>query len=249
MNAHSTVTAGVAEPLLEVQNLWVWVTGGGRRLPILQAVSLDLSASQTLVVSSPSGSGKTTLALALMRLLPGEDHAVEGSIRLEGVELSTLTEEQMRALRGNRMGLVLQDAHASLNPLLPTGVQIAEALVEHGRADWKAARDIGLAGLQQLGFDNPERYWDSRPGQLSGGMKQRVCLAMAMLLRPSLLLLDEPTANLDWETKGEVLNAIDTVRSSTRCGVLWLTHDDTVMRRYTSDTIVNLSDLQGAGAG
>jgi ABC-type glutathione transport system ATPase component len=249
MNEPSTVTKGVAEPLLEVHNLRVWVTCGGRRMPILQGVSLNLPAGQTLVVSSPSGSGKTTLALALMRLLPREDYAVQGSIRLEGVELSALTEEQMRALRGSRMGLVLQDAHASLNPLLTTGVQIAEALVEHGRADWDAARDIGLAGLQKLGFDKPERYWDSRPGQLSGGMKQRVCLAMAMLLRPSLLLLDEPTANLDWETKGEVLNAIDTVRSSTRCGVLWLTHDDTVMRRYMSDTIVNLSDLQGAGAG
>ena len=246
MNEHSKVTEGIAEPLLEVQNLRVWVTGGGQRLPILHGVSLDLSASQTLVVSSPSGSGKTTLALALMRLLPGEDHAVEGSIRLEGVELSTLTEPQMRALRGNRMGLVLQDAHASLNPLLPTGVQIVEALVEHGSADWKAARDIGLAGLQQLGFDKPEKYWDSRPGQLSGGMKQRVCLAMAMLLRPSLLLLDEPTANLDWETKGEVLNAIDTVRSSTKCGVLWLTHDKAVLQRYEHAALVNLAELQGA---
>jgi len=205
-----------------------------------------LSAGRTLVVSSPSGTGKTTLALAVMRLLPSEEYAVQGSIRLEGMELSNLTEEQMRDLRGNRMGLVLQDAHASLNPLLPTGLQIAEALVEHGRADWDTARTIGLARLRELGFDDPERCWKSRPGELSGGMKQRVCLVMAMVLRPGLLLLDEPTANLDWETKGEVLDAIDTVRSSTGCSVLWMTHDRAVLRRYEHEAIVNLADLQGA---
>lgn len=228
------MTASVSEKtLLAIHHLEVRVkTGEGFRV-LLRCANLQLSKGETVIITGPSGAGKSTLALAILRLLPEERFTISGSIRLLGEELLFLSEIEMQRVRGNRVGLALQDAHAALNPLIRVGKQIAEGLVEHGLTDWSGAREIGLRCLDQLGFADPPEIWKSRPGELSGGMQQRVCLAISMVLSPHVLILDEPTANLDWETKHEVLETIDRVQSFTGCALLWLTHDQDVVDRYS----------------
>lgn len=244
MSAHMKMLSPAEALSLKLRNLSVHATHCTERPSILTNINLDLMAGQTLIVTGPSGSGKTTLALAILRLLPKEEFRIRGSISLAGRELCALSEVQMRTVRGSQIGLVLQDAHASLNPLLTIGVQIGEALVEHRRCDWKEAQAKGLDTLGRLDFGHPASIWNSRPGRLSGGMKQRVCLAMAMVLAPRVLILDEPTANLDWETREEVLDAVDCVQSSTGCGMIWLTHDERVMERYSHCSARTIRELE-----
>jgi ABC-type glutathione transport system ATPase component len=235
-------STSVELPLMEIKNLSIGLCDRfGRHENLIQSVNLQLFKGRNYMLDGVSGSGKTTLAKAVLRLLPADRFAVTGEILFEGQDLLKLPEEQMLKVRGKGIGLMLQDSSAALNPLMQVGTQIAEGLVSHGVADWKQARQWARESLTKLGFAEADWICRCKPGSLSGGMKQRVCLAMSLLLSPKLLMLDESTANLDSETKQEVLDAVDLVQKETNCSLLWLTHDAEVKKHLGGIPIFHLN--------
>jgi ABC-type glutathione transport system ATPase component len=232
-------------PLLQLCGLSIDLTREGQPVHrLIPPISLALEAGKNYLLVGPSGSGKTSLAKAMLRLLPMPPFRVSGEIIFDGMDLMTLPEGRMAAIRGKDISLMLQDSAAALNPLLQVGTQIAEGAVAHGLNSWKEARSRALDSLRQLGFEQPEWVFRSKPAVLSGGMKQRACLAMSLLLSPRLLILDEPTADLDYETKQEVLAAVEIVQRSIGCTLLWLTHDPDVMRHHANAKIFQLGQGQ-----
>jgi peptide/nickel transport system ATP-binding protein len=212
-------------PVLIIENLRVSYRQGKQQLPAVQNFSLRIRPGETYGLVGESGSGKTTVALALMRYLPQDGSVQEGRIELQGIDLLGLSEAQMRRVWGKRISLVPQDPQSALNPSLEVGEQLAEALRHHlnmaaGDA-WR--RTLELFDLVQLA--DPERIARSYPHQISGGMQQRVLIAMALSLEPSLLVLDEPTTGLDVTTQAAILDLIRKLIEGKRTAAIYITHN------------------------
>jgi peptide/nickel transport system ATP-binding protein len=195
-------------PVLSVNNLSVALPAGADRNHALQDISLRLNPGETLCVVGESGSGKSVLAMAVMGLLARELRVTAGSIHLQNESLLNANEERMRGLRGRAMGMVFQEPMTALNPVMRCGEQIDEVLRCH--TDWPLSqrREAVLEIMQQVRLPDPERMIDSYPHQLSGGQRQRIVIAMAMVLKPALLICDEPTTALDVTTQQEILKLI-----------------------------------------
>jgi oligopeptide/dipeptide ABC transporter ATP-binding protein len=211
--------------LLAVEDLAVSFGRAGRRVRVLDGISFAIEPGEILGVVGESGSGKTVTALALARLL-GEQGTIErGRIVLDGRDLAALSADEMTDVRGRELAMIFQEPMTSLNPLLKAGFQVAEVLMEHlGLARAEAMRRaVGL--LDQVGIADAARRAEAYPHQLSGGMRQRVMIAMALACKPKLLIADEPTTALDVTIQAQILTLLRDLRDRTGAAILLITHD------------------------
>lgn len=219
----------------------VSVEFGRRRARAVRDVDLSLGAGQRLGLIGESGSGKSVLALAIMGLLP-DNAALTGSIRWQERELAGLSDDQYSKLRGDAMSIVFQEPATALDPTMPVGMQVAEVLrLHHVRNPHDAtsgARDRVTAILGQVGIGDPGRVAASFPHQLSGGQRQRVLIAMALINRPQLVIMDEPTTALDVRVQAQVLRLIDSQLAATGAACLFISHDLAVVSQVCDDVAV-----------
>jgi len=213
-------------PLLEVRDLAVRFTGFDGVARAVDGVDLTVSEGETVGLVGESGCGKSVTALALLRLIEPPGHIAHGSsVRLEGRDLLALGAKEIRAVRGNHVALVFQEPLSALNPVLRVGRQIAEAIRAHEAVSRSTARWRAVEMLAAVGIADAERRAASYPHQLSGGMRQRVLLAMALACRPKLLLADEPTTALDVTIQAEILELLDGLQHKLGMAVLLITHN------------------------
>ena len=213
--------------LLEVQDLRIRfpAPGGGTSVPV-DGVSLRLARGETLARVGESGSGKRLTALALLRLVPPPGKIDPSSrIVLEGLNLLELQGEAMRAVRGGRIGLVFQDAMTSLNPVISIGEQVRETVVAHRSLRGKEARERAVALLDEVGIPGARARYRSFPHELSGGLRQRALIAIALAGEPDVLIADEPTTALDVTVQAQILELLDALRTSRGMAVLLISHD------------------------
>jgi peptide/nickel transport system ATP-binding protein len=214
------------EPLLEIDDLRViFQRKGGRATRAVDGVSYEVRPGEIVGVVGESGSGKSVTALAVMGLLPARGVRVSGSVRYNGQDLLTLSDNRMSALRGRELSMVFQDPMSSLNPVIQIGVQITEVLLAHRNMSRSAARNEALELLRQCGIPDPRRRLDEYPHQLSGGMRQRVMIAIALACKPKLLICDEPTTALDVTIQAQVLELLKELVTELGTAMIMITHD------------------------
>ena len=224
-------------PVLSVRDLHTAVGRGESALPVVRGVSFDLNAGEAVALVGESGSGKSMTALSVTDLLPAGVRVTSGSVTLAGRELTELDERARRGVRGAEIAMIYQDPMTSLNPLMRVGAQVTEGLEAHGvRGD--EARRRTVAALGEVGLPNPERLARAYPHELSGGQRQRVMIAMAVAMRPKVLIADEPTTALDVTIQQQVLELADDLRRSTGMALLWITHDLGVVARIAERVLV-----------
>ena len=221
-----------APPVLEVRDLRVRIG----ETDVVDGVDLAIDGGETLALVGESGCGKSLTALALIDLLPEVARRSGGEIRLAGMRIDRLRARDMDAVRGGRIGMIFQEPVASLDPLMTVGRQIAEALALEGSIAPAQARERAIAMLDHVGISEPRLRVDQYPFELSGGMCQRVMIAMAMIRRPALLVADEPTTALDVTIQAQILRLMADLREETGAAVLLITHDMGVVAE-TADRI------------
>jgi len=212
-------------PLLEVRNLSTWLDSGSEVVRAVDGLTFSLGRGETFALLGESGCGKSMTALSLMRLLPDAGRIVGGQVLLEGTDLLALSEMAMRGVRGRRMAMIFQEPGTSLNPVLAIGAQIEEVLVRHTDLRGDAARIRARELLESVGIPDAARHLDEFPFQMSGGMKQRVMIAVALACSPSLLVADEPTTALDVTIQAQVLELLRQLQRRSGMSVLLITHD------------------------
>jgi oligopeptide/dipeptide ABC transporter ATP-binding protein len=212
-------------PLLAVEDLRMEFPHPGGAAPALEGVSFTVDRGEVLGIVGESGCGKSVTALCLMRLVPSPGRIVSGRIRLDDVELTALPEAEMRKLRGARLAMIFQEPTTALNPVLTAGYQIAEAIRVHRRIGRRAAWARAVELLAEVGIPEPAARARDYPHQLSGGMRQRVMIAMAIACDPELLIADEPTTALDVTIQAEILELLRRLRAEHGMGVVLITHD------------------------
>jgi oligopeptide/dipeptide ABC transporter ATP-binding protein len=225
------------EPLLEVDDLRVRFVTHGRRVHAVNGLSYRLEAGRTLAIIGESGSGKSVSSRALMGLLPPTAR-VTGSARFEGRELLGLSEKQMRRIRGADIAMVFQDPARSLNPTMRIGTQITEAVRAHAKADRKSAHDRAVELLQLVRLPAPERRFHEYPHQLSGGMRQRVMIAIALAGDPKLLIADEATTALDVTTQAQIMELLAELQRRLGTAIVLISHDLGLAASYADDVVV-----------
>jgi oligopeptide/dipeptide ABC transporter ATP-binding protein len=212
-------------PLLEIDNLHTEIRLKQATVHAVDGVSLHIDPGETLGIVGESGCGKTMTALSIMNLLPVGGHITKGSIQLEGREISGLSDEEMRTVRGNEIGMIFQDPLTSLNPTMTVGRQIAETVILHRDVSKQQAYDRAVEVLDLVGLPKARERIGEYPHQFSGGMRQRVMIAMALACEPKLLIADEPTTALDVTIQKQILELIDDLRLRLRMSVMLVTHD------------------------
>jgi oligopeptide/dipeptide ABC transporter ATP-binding protein len=210
---------------LEVRGLCVEIMTASGPIPLLDDVGFRIARGDVLGLIGESGSGKTMTALSIMRLLPPAARVTAGSIRLGDTELLGLSESKMRAIRGGRIGFVFQDPMTTLNPVMTIGAQIKESLRAHGISTGRRANDRAAELLDLMGIASPRTRLGQYPHEFSGGMRQRIVIAMALACEPELLLADEPTTALDVTIQAQILELVQTLKAETGVACLWITHD------------------------
>jgi oligopeptide/dipeptide ABC transporter ATP-binding protein len=235
----STSTPDAAPPLLSVTDLSVRIdTPKGLVRPV-DCVSFCLAAGRTLGIVGGSGCGKSMLCRALIRLLPPGGHITRNAkVRLNGVDLGALSEKSLCRIRGRGMAMVFQNPMTALNPVMRVGKQIGENLRLHTATLSKAVRDATVNCLHQVGMPHPDRYVDCYPHELSGGMRQRVAIAMALCCRPQLLIADEPTTALDVTVQAEILRRFDRLQGESGMAIILVTHNLAIAANHTDEVAV-----------
>jgi oligopeptide/dipeptide ABC transporter ATP-binding protein len=211
--------------LLEVEGLVTSFPGESGRVPVVDGVSFSLAAGEVLALVGESGCGKTVTALSCLRLVPKPGRVERGRIALDGREVLSLPVTEMRRVRGRIAAMIFQEPMTSLNPVLRVGDQVAEALRLHEKVSRAAARERALALFRRVGIPDPEARLESYPHQLSGGLKQRAMIAMALVAVPKLLIADEPTTALDVTIQAQILELLRELQREFRMAVLLITHD------------------------
>lgn len=216
-----------SDTLLSVNNLSVTLFTEDGALPAIRDLSFSMRKGETLAVVGESGCGKSLTALSIMGLLPTPPAKITGgSIDFEGCDLSKLSYEQMREYRGNRISMIFQEPMTSLNPVMKAGYQIREGILAHNKSMSKDdASAKALEMIKLVGIPAPEKVFASYPHELSGGMRQRIMIAMALACQPALLICDEPTTALDVTIQAQILKLIDTMREELGTAVMLITHD------------------------
>jgi peptide/nickel transport system ATP-binding protein len=236
--SHSAAPAGAAAPLLAVRGLTVSVRDRGVIRPLVSDLSFDLAAGETLAIAGESGSGKSITSLGLMGLLPPNVTVTAGRAELEGTDLASLPEARLRALRGARMAMIFQEPMTSLNPVLTIGTQLTEAIRAHVPVGAAEARTRAAEALRQVRISEPERRLKQYPHELSGGMRQRVMIAIALALKPALLIADEPTTALDVTVQRQVLDLLRDLQTETGTAIILITHDMGVVAETAGRVVV-----------
>ena len=225
--------------LLEVRDLHVHFVAGAGSVPVLTGVDLSVARGRTVALVGESGCGKTVTALSILRLLPQPAaRIVRGSVRLDGHDLLALSDRRLRAIRGNRLAMIFQEPMSSLNPVLPVGQQIGEVLRVHRGWRGRAVRQRTGELLRLVGLPAPERCRRQYPHELSGGMQQRIMIAMAVACEPELLIADEPTSALDVVIQGQILTLLHTLQQRSSMGLLLIAHDLGVVAEAADDVCV-----------
>jgi oligopeptide/dipeptide ABC transporter ATP-binding protein len=215
-----------AAPLLSVEGLTIAFRGESAAARVVDAVSFAIGPGEAVGLVGESGCGKSVTAMSVMRLLPMPPAVIEaGHIRFDGRDLLTLSEAEMRRLRGDRIGMIFQEPMTSLNPTFTVGYQIAEVLMLHRGLSERAARAEAARLLTQVGIGAAERRLGQYPHQLSGGLRQRVMIAMAIACHPKLLIADEPTTALDVTIQAQILDLLRRLRAEVGMALLLITHD------------------------
>ena len=217
-------TCAASEPVLAIRDLSVSFRVAGRELNVITEQSLEIGPGEAFGLVGESGSGKTTLALATMGFL-GRTGRSQGQILLEGENLAAMTEGELRTVRGRRVAMIYQDPMSSLNPLMTIGAQLMEVPMVHGGVGRNAAHELALGILGEVDLADPEWLMARYPHQLSGGQQQRVVIAMALISRPALLIMDEPTTALDVTVEAEVLDLVKELRRRHGMAILFISHN------------------------
>ncbi|GGU97501.1 peptide ABC transporter ATP-binding protein [Kitasatospora herbaricolor] len=223
-------------PLLEVRDLKVSFDTPRGTVRAVDGIGFTVEAGRTLGLVGESGSGKSVTSLAVMGLHRGA--AVTGSVRLDGRELCGLPERQLNTVRGRRLAMIFQDPLSGLHPFYPVGEQIAEHYRVHFKASRRAGRRRAVEMLAEVGIPEPARRVDEYPHQFSGGMRQRVMIAMALACEPDLLIADEPTTALDVTVQAQILDLIARIQQDRGLGVVMITHDLGVVARVAHEVLV-----------
>lgn len=224
--------------VLEVKDLVTTFRIDKKEYEVLRGVSFDLNENETLCMVGESGCGKSVTTLSVMGLLPNNGRVVSGSIKLNGQELTTMSPKELNALRGKQMGMIFQEPMTALNPLLTIGRQMTESLMLHRGMSKKEAMETAVSYLEKVGIANPEERLKQFPFQLSGGLRQRIMIAMVMAVQPSLLIADEPTTALDVTIQKQVLVLLNKLKKDVSTGVLFITHDLSVVAEIADRVIV-----------
>jgi len=229
----------MTEPLLDVRELVTRFRTDGDEVRAVDGVSFTVDAGATLGIVGESGSGKSVTALSILRLLrdpPGR--VVGGEVRFRGRDLLKLDEKQMREVRGNQISMIFQEPMTSLNPVLTVGDQVAEPLRLHRGMSRSAARAEAAALFKKVGIADPERRVHDYPHQMSGGMRQRVMIAMALACKPQLLIADEPTTALDVTIQAQILELLASLKRELGMSLVLITHDLGVVAESCDDVVV-----------
>ncbi|HMT08579.1 MAG TPA: ABC transporter ATP-binding protein [Pyrinomonadaceae bacterium] len=212
-------------PLLEITDLQTQFPTRQGLVRSVDGVSFSIDEGELLGIVGESGCGKSVTAMSILRLISSPGKIAGGSIKFKGEELTTATPERMREIRGDDIAMIFQDPMTSLNPVYTVGEQIAEALRLHRKLDKKAAWSAAIDAMREVAIPSPDRRANDYPHQLSGGMRQRVMIAMALACDPELLIADEPTTALDVTIQAQILELLDGLRKSRKLAVLLITHD------------------------
>ena len=227
------------DPLLKIENLGIDFNTADGKVHAVNNLSYGLQKGQTLGIVGESGSGKSVSSLAIMKLIPNPPgKIVEGRILFEGQDLADYTEKQMQKIRGNEISMIFQEPMTSLNPILTCGRQIAESLVLHRSLKRKEALAEAVELMRTVGIAHPERRAHEYPHQMSGGMRQRIMIAMALACQPKLLICDEPTTALDVTIQAQILDLIKKLNRETGTAVIMITHDLGVVSELCERVIV-----------
>ncbi len=226
--------------LLDVQNLRTYFSTDAGTARAVDGVSFAVEKGETVGIVGESGCGKTVTSLSIMGLVPDPPGRIEtgSSIRLRGQELVGMTEGELRRIRGNEIAMIFQEPMTSLNPVFTVGSQIREALVLHRKLGRRDARRIGIDLLREVGIPEPEQRFGEYPHQLSGGMRQRVMIAMALSCEPDLLIADEPTTALDVTIQAQILELLADLTARRAMAVLLITHDLAVVAEVCDRVLV-----------
>lgn len=222
--------------LLEVRNLSL--TTKKEHLNLLDQINFYMRQGETVGLVGESGCGKSISALSIMRLHSEDEFAIQGSIRYKGRELLSISEKEMISIRGKDISMIFQEPTASLNPVMSVGNQIMEMILLHRKCSKKAAREIVIEQLQKVSIASPEEMFYTYPHELSGGMCQRVMIAMAMANRPRLLIADEPTTALDVTIQAQILELMSNLKKEHQMGILLITHDLGVVAQVCDRVVV-----------
>lgn len=214
-----------AEPILKVENLSTWFDTRAGVAKAVDGVSFSLSPGETLCVVGESGCGKSITALSLIGLVPKPGRVVSGEIDFKGLDLRALSNRQIAAVRGNRVSMIFQDPSSALNPVHTVGKQIAEVYQLHKGLNAKQARTASIAMLTSVGIPEPETRMQSYPHEMSGGMAQRIMIAMALACQPEVLIADEPTTALDVTIQAQILDLMRDLQNDFGTATLLITHD------------------------
>ncbi|NTS33786.1 ABC transporter ATP-binding protein [Phyllobacterium sp. BT25] len=227
-----------AAPVLSVSNLTTSFLGDGQWRPVVRNVSFDVAPGETVAIVGESGSGKSVTSLSIMRLLQKDKSRIEGKIMLDGKDILALPERQMRSVRGNDVAMIFQEPMTSLNPLFTVGGQISEALLCHRNISRAEAKAETIRLLEKVRIPAAASRFDEYPHRFSGGMRQRVMIAMALASKPKLLIADEPTTALDVTIQGQILDLIKLLQEEEGTSVLFITHDMGVVAEIADRTVV-----------
>ena len=226
--------------LLDVRDLKTHFRTDDGIVRAVDGVSFHVEKGQTMAIVGESGCGKSVTALSIMGLVPAPGR-VSGEIRFDGVDLAALPPGEMRELRGDRLSMIFQEPMTSLNPAFTVGEQIAEGILRHRATSRAAARERTIEMLRRVHIPSPERRFDDYPHRLSGGMRQRVMIAMALACEPKLLIADEPTTALDVTIQAQILDLMRTLREETGAAIILITHDLGIVAELADDVAVMYS--------
>jgi oligopeptide/dipeptide ABC transporter ATP-binding protein len=225
-------------PLLEVKSLCTSFLTDAGEVRAVDHVSFSIEAGKLMGLVGESGSGKTATVLSVMRLLPEAARITDGEILFDGKDLLTLTEPEMRSIRGARIAMIFQEPMTSLNPVFTIGSQVGEAVRLHQHTNRRETHERVIEALRLVGIADPERRISDYPHQLSGGMRQRVMIAMALSCNPQLLIADEPTTALDVTIQAQILDLIRELQERLRLAVILVTHDLGIVNEYADDVTI-----------
>jgi peptide/nickel transport system ATP-binding protein/oligopeptide transport system ATP-binding protein len=226
-------------PLLRIEDLRTVFRSSVGEIAAVDGVTLDVPRGRTLGIVGESGCGKSMLSLSVMRLVPNPGRTAQGRVLLDGQDLLQLPMPKMRALRGSKVAMIFQEPMTSLNPVHSIGYQITEAMRAHDKAASNAElRDRAIEALKRVRIPSPESRFDDYPHQLSGGMRQRVMIAMALACRPALLIADEPTTALDVTVQAQILDLLRDLQAETGMSIILITHDLGVIAEMADEVAV-----------